>query len=195
MESHVMTTAGAEFQDRVQSWIGTALMIAASILAVLIFCDRTGFSVIDMPRIWHASRGIHLLLCGAMFLTAAMLLKSPVPDKLAERQGRPLFNSCRLLTRRDCKLCDEALETLLHFQHALPSIDVVDIDGDPQLIRQFGESIPVVEIDGRIRFRGRIDWRLLQRMIDAAELRRSIQENAESVSELKLDSTARRADG
>ncbi|MGV2338781.1 MAG UNVERIFIED_CONTAM: hypothetical protein LVR18_33780 [Planctomycetaceae bacterium] len=59
-----MTTAGAEFQDRVQSWIGTALMIAASILAVLIFCDRTGFSAIDMPRIWHASRGIHLLLCG-----------------------------------------------------------------------------------------------------------------------------------
>lgn len=190
-----MTTAGAEFQDRVQSWIGTALMIAASILAVLIFCDRTGFSAIDMPRIWHASRGIHLLLCGAMFLTAAMLLKSPAPDRLAERQGRPLFTCCRLLTRRDCKLCDEALETLLHFQHALPSIDVVDIDGDPQLVRQFGESIPVVEIDGRVRFRGRIDWRLLQRMIEAAELRRSVLENAEPASVLRTEiSAARRLD-
>jgi hypothetical protein len=130
-----------------------------------------------------------------MFLTAAMLLKSPVPDRLAERQGRPLFTSCRLLTRRDCKLCDEALETLLHFQHALPSIDVVDIDGDPQLVRQFGESIPVVEIDGRVRFRGRIDWRLLQRMIDAAELRRSAQENAEPASDLRPEiSAARRLD-
>ena len=88
-----------------------------------------------------------------------------------------LFRSCRLLTRRECKLCDEALQILLQFQHALPTIDVVDIDDDPQLVRQFGESIPVIEIDGRVRFRGRGDWRLLQRMIDAAELRSSLQDS------------------
>jgi hypothetical protein len=71
----------------------------------------------------------------------------------------------------------------------------VDIEGDPQLVRQFGESIPVVEIDGRVRFRGRIDWRLLQRMIDAAELRRSVQENAEPASDLRTEiSAARRLD-
>jgi hypothetical protein len=172
-----MTTTGAEFQHRVQGWIGTALMTVASILAVLIFCDRTGVTVFDMPRIWHTSRGIHLLLCGALFLTAAVLLKSPIPDRLTEREGRPLFRSCRLLTRRECKLCDEALQTLLQFQHALPTIDVVNIDDDPQLVRQFGESIPVIEIDGRVRFRGRVDWRLLQRMIDAAELRHSLQDS------------------
>ncbi len=172
-----MTTTSAETQHRIQGWIGTAVMTAASILAVLIFCDRTGVTVFDMPRIWHASRGIHLLLCGAMFLTAAILLKAPVPDRIVEREGRPLFKSCRLLTRRECRLCDEALQTLLQFQHALPAIDVVDIDGDPQLIRQFGESIPVVEIDGRVRFRGRVDWRLLQRMIEAAELRCSLHDS------------------
>jgi hypothetical protein len=54
---------------------------------------------------------------------------------------------------------------------------VVNIDDDPQLVRQFGESIPVIEIDGRVRFRGRVDWRLLQRMIDAAELRHSLQDS------------------
>ncbi|MEY3172918.1 MAG: hypothetical protein RLZZ436_831 [Planctomycetota bacterium] len=174
-----MTTTSAEFQDRIQGWIGTSLMITGSVFAVFIFCDRTGFNLIDMPRIWHTSRGVHLLFCGALFLTAALLLKSPASDRLTERQGRPLFKSCRLFTRRDCKLCDEALETLLQFQHALPSIDVVDIDGDPQLVRQFGESIPVVEIDGRVRFRGRVDWRLLQRMIEAAELRRDAHDAAE----------------
>ncbi|MFM7055317.1 MAG: glutaredoxin family protein [Planctomycetota bacterium] len=185
-----MTTTGAETQHRIQGWIGTAIMLAASVLAVLIFCDRTGVTVFNLPRIWFASRGIHLLLCGAMFLTAAMLLKSPVPDRLVEREGRPLFKSCRLLTRRECKLCDEALHTLLQFQHALPSIDVVDIDGDPQLMRQFGESIPVIEIDGRVRFRGRIDWRLLQRMIEAAELRSSLHDSDPDLApRMELDQT------
>ncbi|MEY2725646.1 MAG: hypothetical protein RLZZ458_1513, partial [Planctomycetota bacterium] len=175
-EQPFMITEAPELHDRIRAWIGTALMISASIFAVLIFCDRTGFSVFELPRIWHNSRSVHLLFCGMLFLCAAVLLKSPPEDRLVERQGRPLFQSCRLLTRAGCHLCDDALETLLRFQHALPSIEVVDIDGDPLLMRQFGESIPIVEIDGRVRFRGRVNWRLLQRIIDAAELRNRIQE-------------------
>ena len=80
-------------------------------------------------------------------------------------------------TRAGCHLCDDALATLLRFQEALPSIEIVDIDENPQLVRQFGESVPVVEIDGRVRFRGAIQPALLKRLIDAAEVRDNYPES------------------
>jgi predicted thioredoxin/glutaredoxin len=48
----------------------------------------------------------------------------------------------------------------------------VDISNDPQLTRQFGESIPVVMLDGRVRFRGAVNPVLMQRIVDAARIRR-----------------------
>lgn len=161
-----------DINDRVQAWLGTAMMLMASAFAVMIFCDRMDMKLFPYPAIWYTSRELHLLICGAMFLAAAILLKSP-PGK-PKRDGSPLFRSCRLLTRRECHLCDDALATLLRFQDALPSIEIVDIDDDPQLVRQFGESVPVVEIDGRVRFRGAVQPLLLKRMIDAAEFREDV---------------------
>ena len=45
----------------------------------------------------------------------------------------------------------------------------VDIQSDPRLCDRFGEVIPVVEIDGRIRFRGRVDEVLLKRIVGAPD--------------------------
>ena len=70
------------------------------------------------------------------------------------------------------------------FQYALPPIEIVDIDDDPQLIRQFGESVPVVEINGRVRFRGAVQPALLRRMIDAAELRQERYEESPVVQKI-----------
>ena len=42
---------------------------------------------------------------------------------------------------------------------------LVDIDADPALREQFNECVPVVEIDGKIRFRGRVDPVLLRRLL------------------------------
>ena len=56
-----------------------------------------------------------------------------------------------LYTRRGCHLCDEALQTLQ--QHGLEPI-CIDIDDDPTLRNKFDACVPVVEIDGRVRFRG-----------------------------------------
>jgi len=165
-----MTGRDADLNDRIQARFGTALMVLASVFAVLIFCDRTGAAMPTMPSIWYSSRGVHLVVCGGLFLMAAILLQSPVSATQSDHDGRPLFQSCRLYTRHDCHLCDRAMEVLLHFQDAFPMIEVIDIDDDPQLVRQFGESIPVVEIDGRVRFRGSVHPRLLRRLIDAAEL-------------------------
>ncbi len=164
-------TKEQQLNDRFQAWLGTAIMVAASAFAVLIFSDRMEMRFISMPSIWYDSRGFHLLLCGGMFLCAAILLKSPSATYTQE-STIPIFKTCELLTRPGCDLCNDAMQVLLGFQSALPTITTVDISNDPTLTRQFGESIPVVILDGRVRFRGAVDPLLMQRMVDAAQLHR-----------------------
>ncbi|MAT69634.1 MAG: NrdH-redoxin [Planctomycetaceae bacterium] len=67
-----------------------------------------------------------------------------------------------LYTRRECCLCDDALACLR--QHGLEP-RLVDIDDDVQLRARFTDCVPVVEIDGVIRFRGRVEPRLLRRLL------------------------------
>jgi glutaredoxin len=67
-----------------------------------------------------------------------------------------------LYTRRGCCLCDQA-KALLE-KHGL-AVREVDIDADPQLRERYTECVPVVVINGRERFRGRVDERLLMRIL------------------------------
>ncbi|HJS09180.1 MAG TPA: glutaredoxin family protein [Pirellulales bacterium] len=69
-----------------------------------------------------------------------------------------------LYTRQGCHLCHEAEQILI--KHGLcPRL--VDIDLNDQLLAQFDTCVPVVEIDGRIRFRGQVDEVLLRRLLRA----------------------------
>lgn len=70
-----------------------------------------------------------------------------------------------LYTRAGCRLCDEA-ESLLRTHGLTPRL--VDIDADPQLRALHDQWVPVVEIDGVVRFRGRIEPLLLRRLLDGA---------------------------
>ena len=67
-----------------------------------------------------------------------------------------------LYTRGGCHLCDDARQLLSEYG-LVP--ECVDIDADPQLRAQFDTCVPVVEIDGRVRFRGRVEPVLLRRLI------------------------------
>lgn len=67
-----------------------------------------------------------------------------------------------LYTRDGCHLCDMAAEVLARYGLAFES---VDIDADVQLRSRYDQCVPVVVIDGRERFRGRIDERLLRRLL------------------------------
>ena len=62
-----------------------------------------------------------------------------------------------LYTRPGCHLCDEMKAViagaLRGVEHTLAEVDV---DGDPELARRHGLSIPVLAIDGRIAFKGRL---------------------------------------
>lgn len=68
----------------------------------------------------------------------------------------------KLYTRQGCHLCDDAHALLA--RHGLAPV-LVDIDADPTLRERYNECVPVVEIDGKERFRGRVNEFLLQRLL------------------------------
>ncbi|HTQ38758.1 MAG TPA: glutaredoxin family protein [Pirellulales bacterium] len=70
-----------------------------------------------------------------------------------------------LYTRRGCCLCDQA-KALLE-KHGL-TVREIDVDGDPALLARYTDCVPVVFIQGRERFRGRVQERLLLRLLRSA---------------------------
>ena len=123
----------------------------------------------DMPRIWYVQPNLCFVLALLTFLMGCMLVKqtSIAPDPEKKTASNVRFASLKLYTRKDCQLCEDAKSLLLNYRQFLPDIDEIDIDEDPALQDQFSTCVPVVEIDGKIRFRGGINEMLLKRLVDA----------------------------
>ncbi len=68
-------------------------------------------------------------------------------------------------TKATCPLCDKAKDVLA--QHGL-SFREINITDNAELAARFDTCVPVVEIDGKIRFRGKVDAVLLRRLLDHA---------------------------
>lgn len=69
-----------------------------------------------------------------------------------------------LFTRSHCPLCDDADQLLR--QHGLTP-QKIDIDANPELRDRYQFCVPVVVIDGKERFRGRVNEMLLVRLLKA----------------------------
>ena len=75
-----------------------------------------------------------------------------------------------LYTKMDCPLCDEAKQLLVaELGRRMYRIKEIDIEEDPELLARYRYEIPVVLIDGKLRFRGRVDLDLLRRLLRARE--------------------------
>lgn len=48
---------------------------------------------------------------------------------------------------------------------ALPRLDVVDVDADPELVRRYGLHVPVLLLDGSLVCRHRLDVPELRRIL------------------------------
>jgi glutaredoxin len=74
-----------------------------------------------------------------------------------------------LYTREGCHLCHE-VQASLEAERAGMDFDltVLDIDRDEELKRLYALEVPVVSIDGRVRFRGQVNLVLLRRTLRAA---------------------------
>ena len=72
-----------------------------------------------------------------------------------------------LLYREDCGLCEEMLSELeqLGQRVALPPLESLDVDSDPELARRHGLHIPVLLLDGTVVCRTRLDSDELTRLL------------------------------
>ena len=74
-----------------------------------------------------------------------------------------------LHTRAGCHLCDDAWELLMQAQKARGfPLECIVVDTDPALVAAHGDWVPVVTVNGAVRFRGHVNPVLLQRLLDAA---------------------------
>jgi glutaredoxin len=72
----------------------------------------------------------------------------------------------QLYTRRDCPLCVKAAKFLRFQERSWPlSVASIDIDTDPQLQQAYGNCVPVVLVNGKLRFRGQINPMLWKRLM------------------------------
>jgi predicted thioredoxin/glutaredoxin len=72
-----------------------------------------------------------------------------------------------VVQRRECELCEGMLHELavLARSCALPPVEVVDVDSDPQLLRRHGLDVPVLLLDGAVVCRHRLDAGELRRLL------------------------------
>ena len=78
-----------------------------------------------------------------------------------------------LYTREGCHCCHEAKASLVAEGAGVGfDLSIVDIDQDEEAKRLYDLEVPVVSIDGRVRFRGQINVVLLRRALRAASSER-----------------------
>jgi glutaredoxin len=75
-------------------------------------------------------------------------------------------------TRQSCHLCEVALARLQgeRERYGFP-LTVVDVDTDPELVARHGNCVPVVTVNGKVRFRGVVNGVLLERLLRAESAR------------------------
>ena len=149
--------------------LGTAALIAGAVLACVVFAERTGGLPFDLPRVWYVNRPLWYGAVLGCFVAGWALLRGrrTSPDAIgSDRQSA--LERVVLYTKHGCHLCDDAKAMLQRYSRFLPAIIEIDIESDPQLVEKFGTCVPVVEIDGRVRFRGRVNEVMLRRLLEHA---------------------------
>ncbi len=123
-----------------------------------------------MPRFWYNHQVLWWYL-GLAGIAAGVFLLGRSSATIQGIHWRPTrsgrrFRSLVLYTRAGCHLCDEARQTLAEHGRWLPNLVEVDIDHDPRLTERYGTCVPVVSLDGKVRFRGKVSVELLRRLIE-----------------------------
>ncbi|MCA9097306.1 MAG: glutaredoxin family protein [Planctomycetaceae bacterium] len=110
--------------------------------------------------------GVSLALIGA----GIKQLKKSGDPKDGWKPSKPgvRFQRVIVYSRAECGLCDEAMEVLERYAKYFNDLSVVSIAESEELTEKYGTTIPVVEFDGEVRFQGRVDERLLRRLIEGS---------------------------
>jgi glutaredoxin len=82
------------------------------------------------------------------------------------RGRRPL--DVVMYTRHGCHLCDTAWERLEAARRRYGfALTARDVDADAALKAEHGDCVPVVAVNGKVRFRGAVNAVLLERLLRA----------------------------
>lgn len=151
------------------SWFGTLLMYGGVALLIIAGIDRAYGIPFPLPDIYYANESFWPYIGIAVALVGFGMLKrsTGLQWQAAERGQR--FDAVVVYTRQGCQLCDEAVALLQRYSRYLPGSIEVDIDDDPRLKERFNTCVPVVEFDGKIRFRGHVNEQLLRRLIEGTK--------------------------
>ncbi len=90
--------------------------------------------------------------------------------RLLRRSDMPKAAHLRftVYSRAACGCCDKAMKVLKDAQRRFGfTIDLVDIDRDPELVAKYNTEVPVVTVNGKVRFRGVVSPALLERLLIA----------------------------
>ena len=96
--------------------------------------------------------------------------------KLWREPARAEHLKFTVYTRRGCHCCQKAIDLIKEHQrrHGF-SLTEVDVDADPELLARYHTEVPVVAVDGKVRFRGVVNPVLLMRLILAESGKRSME--------------------
>jgi len=149
--------------------LGTVFLVLGLIGVAVVLLDRVSPLPWEIARLWMHSPSLMLMASFVAMLGGAWMIWGSGHPKTrwAPEVNGPRFESVLLYTRVDCGLCEEAAALLAEYRDYLPAFTEVDVDGDPELTRKFDTCVPVVEIDGKVRFRGRVSEVLLRRLIES----------------------------
>jgi glutaredoxin len=157
-----------------KGWIPALMLLVCGIAILVMALAESAVGLpISMPRSWYTSRWIWILV-GATGIYYGMRLfarSASAQIRIDERQH--VFRSVVLYTRAGCHLCDDAAQILRCYDSLYPHLEVVDIDSSPDLVEQYNTCVPVVEIDGKVRFRGHISEILFKRLIEGTRRKRT----------------------
>jgi hypothetical protein len=165
-----MTASESPGKPSSHGLLGSLLLLGGIILLVMRGLQAMQ-TLSGLPRFWHNNDvlwwglGLGLSAFGTWLLAQTSETKDRGGWRPAKSGRR--FQNLILYTRVGCHLCDEAREILEQHAAWLPEIVDVDIDHDPRLRERYGACVPVVALDGKVRFRGRIAPELLRRLIEA----------------------------
>jgi len=77
-------------------------------------------------------------------------------------------HSVTLYGKKECCLCDEAMEILERVRVSVPfGLEKIDISGNPALLEEFGLKIPVIFVDGARVFNYRVNENKLRSLLTA----------------------------
>jgi glutaredoxin len=105
--------------------------------------------------------------------------------RLFGRAPRAEHLTFTLYTRAQCCCCHKALDLLKDAQQRYRfAIEEVDVDSDPALVARYDTEVPVVAVNGKVRFRGAVNAALLERLLQGESKSRP---NAHDPSDRKAE--------